>query len=97
MATLSDDKKSIIIGIAGLYRVTAVLNWNAHNVGSAGSYFAFKINGNVVTQKWAGRTGGFGTIDRIFNFNQGDKVGFFVNTAMSNTGMQYSSFTLHKL
>ena len=96
MAKLSDDNKSIIIGIPGLYRVTAVLNWTSYGHGGQAHCFCFKINGEQVTYQYAGRPGGYGTIDRIFDLKKDDKLGFYTNNRYA-TNANYNSFTLQKL
>eukprot|EP01083_Nonionella_stella_P142845 442722_1 len=94
MAKLADDKKAIIIGIEGLYRVTAEPNWTSAT--GAGHYFDVKVNDQVIVRKWMSNSGGFGHIERVLHLKKDDKISFFYNHCYG-MNMQCSCFTVQKL
>eukprot|EP01083_Nonionella_stella_P276013 937622_1 len=69
MAKLADDKNSIVIGMDGLYRVTAEPNWTS-GTGGNGHYFQLQVNGTAVVTKWQSQNGGFGHIERLLNLKK---------------------------
>eukprot|EP01084_Bolivina_argentea_P296262 510213_1 len=93
MATLSSDKREIIIGVPGLYRVAGELEWTAYSHGSASHYFSIYLNNQEKARKYARGAGGFGIIERIFDLKNGDKIKFYTNANYA-TNYMYSSFTL---
>ena len=95
MATLSDDTKSVIIGITGLYRITVVLDWNGC-IGVDNSWFGIKINDTYIFWHYSGQKCGYGTMDRIVQLQKGDKIGFYSSKTFK-TEKRYNSFTLQKL
>eukprot|EP01083_Nonionella_stella_P072814 196443_1 len=94
MAKLADDKNSIIIGMDGLYRVTAEPNWTSAT--GAGHVFYLQVNGNSVATKWMSNTGGFGHIERLLNLKKNDKIAFNFNHHYA-MNQQSSCFTVQKL
>ncbi len=96
MVTLSDDKKSVEIGISGLYRVIAELNYTSYSTGCTADRFQIKLNGTVVVDRYAGRTSGFGTMTHTLDAKKGDKIMFYCN-CMHTTSANWNSFTIQKL
>eukprot|EP01083_Nonionella_stella_P257926 882297_1 len=94
LAELADDKNSIVIGMDGLYRVTAEPNWTSAT--GAGHVFYLQVNGNSVATKWMSNTGGFGHIERLLNLKKNDKIAFNFNHHYA-MNQQSSCFTVQKL
>ena len=98
MASISVNKRQMIIGMDGLYQVTIVLNWTEYNRGGGSRYFSIYLNNIQQTKQFSGATAGFGTIDRIFNLNKGDNLQFFFDGSDKYvTNRVFNSFTLRKL
>eukprot|EP01083_Nonionella_stella_P072813 196439_1 len=95
MAKLADDKNSIVIGMDGLYRVTAEPNWTG-DTGGTGHYFQLQVNGNAVATKYGSKNGGFGHIERLLNLKKNDKIAFNYNHHYA-MNQQSSYFTVQKL
>eukprot|EP01083_Nonionella_stella_P132252 402023_1 len=74
MVSLSDDKKTVTIGIAGIYRICVELNYTQGNTGCAGDRIDIKVNGNIVYQRYAGKQGGVGSMDCALALKQNDTV-----------------------
>ena len=91
MAKLSDDKKYIIIGIPGLYKISTHLSWPSSNC-NAGDYADIRVNDRTVIRTY-GSPSGYGTFERIMNLKKGDKIGFYINWVAKG----YNTFTIQKL
>eukprot|EP01083_Nonionella_stella_P162342 532871_1 len=96
MVALSDDKKTVTIGIAGIYRICVELNYVGYSEGCAGDTFTIKLNGNSVYNRNAGRTSGFGSMDCVLALKQNDTIMFSTN-CMHTTNEKHNSFTIQKL
>eukprot|EP01083_Nonionella_stella_P162343 532872_1 len=96
MVALSDDKKTVTIGIAGIYRICVELNYVSYAEGCTADTFQIRLNGNGVYNRNAGRTSGFGSMECVLPLKQNDTIAFYTN-CMHTTNEKYNSFTIQKL
>ena len=94
MVELSDDKKTITIGMSGLYKISMELNHQACN--GAGHTLHMRVNGSTIATKMGSNYGGYGLVERIRELKKNDKVTFNTNYHYG-TNQQYSCFTIQKL
>eukprot|EP01084_Bolivina_argentea_P290711 499433_1 len=95
MATVSDNKQEIIIGMAGLYKVSSQIFFD--NGGHGAAHFTnIQVNGTVFLQNQASTSGGFRYMEIIVNLKKNDKIVF--NTSyLYASNKQHNRFTVHKL
>eukprot|EP01083_Nonionella_stella_P164962 547634_1 len=96
MVSLSDDKKTVTIGIAGIYRICVELNYVTYNEGCTSDNFNIALNGNVVYQRLTGRPNGFGFMECVLPLKKNDKIVFYCG-CMHTTNEKLNSFTIQKL
>eukprot|EP01084_Bolivina_argentea_P024273 45247_1 len=97
MVQLSDDKKTVSIGISGLYKITATLNFSA--TGCQGDNIIIKLNGNEVSGRYASSGSyGSGTVDYVNDLKKGDTIQFYANCIETHkTDPKWNSFKIQKL
>eukprot|EP01084_Bolivina_argentea_P139904 246062_1 len=96
MVKLSDDKKKVIIGIPGVYRISVHLSYSSYSEGCTADRFEIRLNGDIVEQRYAVRKGGFGTTDTVFKLKKNDEIVFYCN-CMHVTSAKWNSFSIQKL
>eukprot|EP01083_Nonionella_stella_P297019 1008896_1 len=94
MVKLSDDKKSIVIGMEGVYKVSAELNFTSNT--GAGHTLSIKLNGNIIATKMGSNGGGFGSMNRVLKLKKDDTISFYTNHSYG-TNQTYSSFIIQKI
>ncbi len=95
MVRQSEDQKTFIIGIAGLYRITATLNWTTSGCGS--DNIQIRVENKMVAARCNGNYGP-GTVSVVCKLKKGDKVTFISNCITSHaTSLPYNSFQFEKL
>eukprot|EP01084_Bolivina_argentea_P290714 499444_1 len=95
MATVSDNKQEIIIGMAGLYKVSSQIFFDNGGHGSNGHYLYIRVNGTNILQKETSANG-FGYMEIIVNLKKNDKITFNTNHIYASN-KHHNRFTVHKL
>eukprot|EP01084_Bolivina_argentea_P290712 499434_1 len=96
MATVSDNKQEIIIGMAGLYKVSTQIFFDSGGNGGNGHYLYIQVNGTNVLQNQASTSGGFRYMEIIVNLKKNDKITFNTNHIYASN-KHHNRFTVHKL
>ena len=96
MVKLSNDKKTVIVLIPGLYRIIVELNYTTYNNGCTSDQFIIRLNGNTVLDRYSGTSCGFGTMIHTCRLKRGDKIVFYCS-CMHTTNTNMNSFTVEKL
>mmetsp|Transcript_60038 Transcript_60038/g.54038 ORF Transcript_60038/g.54038 Transcript_60038/m.54038 type:complete len:288 (-) Transcript_60038:32-895(-) len=94
MLTLSDNLKTITIGIPGAYKVSMELNFTSAT--GAAHVLNMRVNGSNVATRNGSNYGGYGLITRVLDLKKDDKVTFYTNYSYA-TNKQHSCFTIQKL
>ena len=94
MVELSSDKKTITMGMAGMYKVSMELNHQSCT--GAAHYLYMRVNGSNIVTKVGSNYGGYGLMSRTLRLKKGDKITFYTNYHYG-TDQQHSCFTIEKL
>eukprot|EP01084_Bolivina_argentea_P190233 326969_1 len=95
MANLSNDKKYIVVGNAGLYKVSTHLSWSTNGCDTS-RYFEIKVNDNMVARTYGSKSG-YGTLEHVINLKKGDKISFYTDWISGTFIKGQNSFTVQKL
>jgi len=94
MVALSDDKKTITVGLAGVYRIVAQVNFTSHT--GAGHEMEIKVNDTRVSRKIGSDSGGYGPQMVIVNLETNDTIKFTTGH-LYETNKEHSAFIVEKL
>ena len=97
MVTLSQDKKTVTIGIVGLYKIIATLNWSSQ--GCTADDITIYVNGSIIQKRYsASGSYGPGTVETIMDLKKGDTIKFYAGCISTHkTDPQWNSFSIQKL
>jgi len=94
MLTLSPDKKTITIGMPGIYKLSMEINFTTGT--GAAHYIYLQVNGTTIGQRIGSNYGGFGYMNRVLELKKDDKIVFTTNHVYQ-TNQIHSCFTVEKI